>query len=266
MTSTRLITAFIAMPALYFYIMHLSAGWLAVLVAIISAWSQIEFYSMYKVRSPFAHIGITIGLIIIAGMFYYGDVTTLLIISVLAVMTTRLFGIKDPASSLSDVAPVLTGIIYVPLLMGMMIPLRLAGPEWIIYLMTTIWGADAFAYFIGKGIGKRKLYPSMSPNKTVAGAVGSFIGGMTGAVVIKTLLIPTLSARDALITGAVVGGVTIVGDLVESMFKRDAGVKDSGSLIPGHGGMLDKIDGALFAAPALYWVLLLLGSINPRIR
>lgn len=261
----RLITAAIVLPAMYFYIMRLPAGYLALLVGICAAWAQFEFYSMYRVRPALARIGVAVGALAIATVHLHGNISAVLILGAMAVMSTRLFGIKNPASSLSDVAPVITGIVYVPLMMSAFIPLRASGPEWIIFIMTAIWGSDAFAYFVGKGIGKRKLYPSISPNKTVAGAVGSFIGGVAGALLIKTLLIPALSNGDALISGFVVGGITIVGDLVESMFKRDAGVKDSGTLIPGHGGMLDKIDGALFAGPALYVALVALGVIIPAV-
>jgi phosphatidate cytidylyltransferase len=115
------------------------------------------------------------------------------------------------------------------------------------------------AYYIGKGIGKRKLYREVSPNKTVAGAAGSLIGGITGALILRALIVPQITASAALFIGATIGIISVIGDLIESMFKRDAGVKDSGIIIPGHGGILDKIDGSLFAGPVLYWVLTALG-------
>ncbi len=263
MLAIRLITAAIVLPSMYFYIMRLPAGYLALLVGVVAAWAQLEFYKMYRVRPALGRIGVAVGALAIAAVQLHGNMAAVLVLGAMAVMSTRLFGVRNPASSLSDVAPVITGIVYIPLMMSAFIPLRAQGPEWIIYLMASIWGADAMAYFVGKSIGRRKLYPSISPNKTVAGAVGSFAGGVAGALVIKALLIPTLAARDAAVSGFVVGGVTIVGDLVESMFKRDAGVKDSGALIPGHGGMLDKIDGALFAGPVLYIALVALGVIIP---
>ncbi|MBS1233330.1 MAG: phosphatidate cytidylyltransferase, partial [Nitrospirae bacterium] len=111
------------------------------------------------------------------------------------------------------------------------------------------------AYYIGKSIGKRRLYREVSPNKTVAGAGGSVIGGMVGALLLRMLIVPQLGLLPTLFIGVMVGIISIIGDLVESMFKRDAGVKDSGAIIPGHGGILDKIDGALFAGPFLYWIL-----------
>jgi phosphatidate cytidylyltransferase len=99
----------------------------------------------------------------------------------------------------------------------------------------------------------------VSPNKTVAGAVGSVIGGVAGGVLLRALIVPQLSLPAALLIGMMIGSISIVGDLIESMFKRDAGVKDSSHIIPGHGGILDKVDGALFTGPLLYWTLSLYG-------
>jgi phosphatidate cytidylyltransferase len=102
----------------------------------------------------------------------------------------------------------------------------------------------------------------VSPHKTVAGAAGSVIGGVLAVFILKAVLLPLLTVSSALIIGVIIGIISIIGDLVESMFKRDAGVKDSSTLIPGHGGILDKIDGALFAGPVLYWMLIILRIIE----
>jgi len=102
----------------------------------------------------------------------------------------------------------------------------------------------------------------MSPNKPVAGAVGSVAGGAVGALMLKVLIVPQFTLPLAAFIGCLIGIISIAGDLVESMFKRDAGVKDSGVIIPGHGGILDKIDGTLFAGPLLYWVLTFKGFLR----
>jgi phosphatidate cytidylyltransferase len=102
----------------------------------------------------------------------------------------------------------------------------------------------------------------MSPNKTVEGAIGSLIGGVIGTLLIKFTLLDGISLSHAVILGVAVGFASIIGDLVESMFKRDAGVKDSSSIVPGHGGFLDKIDSVTFAGPVFYWCCLLLGVIG----
>jgi phosphatidate cytidylyltransferase len=118
-----------------------------------------------------------------------------------------------------------------------------------------VWSADTFAYYAGTLIGGKKLYVEVSPKKTLAGAGGSIFGGIAGAIIVKTTILPTFKTLPAFLIGFIIGIVSVIGDLVESMFKRDAGVKDSGVIIPGHGGILDKIDGILFAGPILYWIL-----------
>jgi phosphatidate cytidylyltransferase len=129
-------------------------------------------------------------------------------------------------------------------------------------LYAAVWGSDSMALYVGKSIGRTKLYVAMSPNKTVEGAVGSFIGGLIGVLLIKFTILDSMPLSTAIILGLVVSLSTIIGDLVESMFKRDAGVKDSSSIVPGHGGFLDKIDSVTFAGPAFYWSCLLLNVIR----
>jgi phosphatidate cytidylyltransferase len=174
------------------------------------------------------------------------------------ISSTRLFLVKDPSSSLRDISPAVTGFLYIPNLLLSQWYLRLQGYEWILFLYGCVWASDSLAYYIGKGVGRRKLYKEVSPNKTVAGAFGSIIGGILSALLLGKLMLNNIAILALIATGSAIGSVTIVGDLVESMFKRDAGVKDSGSFIPGHGGILDKIDGVLFAGPILYWITLLL--------
>jgi phosphatidate cytidylyltransferase len=139
--------------------------------------------------------------------------------------------------------------------------LRHDRPEWIIFLFGCVWIADSFAYYIGKSLGRRKLYVEVSPNKTVAGAFGSLFGGCLAGWFLDAVLVHALGPWRAVVSGLAIGAITIVGDLAESMIKRDAGVKDSSNIIPGHGGVLDKIDGVLFAGPLLYCVVRAIGVI-----
>ncbi len=128
-----------------------------------------------------------------------------------------------------------------------------AGLAWLLVLMVVVWGMDTAAYAVGKAIGRRKLCPSISPGKTVEGALA--------ALVAPALLLSAaghwlgLPLHHALILGAAIGVVGQAGDLFESMLKRWAGVKDSGTLLPGHGGILDRFDSLLFAAPLTYFYL-----------
>jgi phosphatidate cytidylyltransferase len=149
----------------------------------------------------------------------------------------------------------LTGLVYIPLLMSYQIKLREFGPQWIIYVDSCVWAADSAAYYIGKGFGRKKLYEAISPKKTVAGAYGSVGGALIVAVIFNYLFVKTLTLSQALFIGLITGVVSIIGDLAESLFKRDFGIKDSSTLIPGHGGFLDKIDGFVFVTPVVYWTL-----------
>jgi phosphatidate cytidylyltransferase len=115
-----------------------------------------------------------------------------------------------------------------------------------------IWTCDSLAFFAGKAFGKRKLFPRVSPNKSWEGAVVGFLASSAAFVALAHYLLPFLPALHAALLGALVGIVGQFGDLVESLFKRDAGVKDSSQLIPGHGGVYDRFDAAMFVAPVVY--------------
>ncbi|TAN45113.1 MAG: hypothetical protein EPN22_03720 [Nitrospirae bacterium] len=263
----RLAVAAVALPLLYLYITKLSPVFFLLLLALVSALGQAEFYSMYKTKKELAFWGIVSGLLLMSSL-YLSRYSALdmsghsvngifFMLSFVLMASARLFLISDPSASLSDLAPAITGFLYVPNLMSAQWYLRLQGAEWIIFLYGCVWASDSLAYYAGTGIGKRKLYPSVSPNKTVEGAVGSVAGGIVAALVLGGVLTKCPYTSLAAM-GAVIGLITIAGDLVESMFKRDAGVKDSGSIVPGHGGILDKLDGSLYAGPALYWMTLVL--------
>ena len=142
---------------------------------------------------------------------------------------------------------------YAGLLPGSVVALReTAGWEWVVLLFIVTWANDTFAYFTGRFLGKRPLAPRISPKKTWEGFWGGATGSLLGALVVKWLFLPKLGVGAALLVGA--GGAVLgpLGDLCESALKRAAGVKDSSRLLPGHGGLLDRIDAVLFVAP---WVV-----------
>ena len=258
----RVVVAAFALPLFYLCITKLSPAAFLVLLTVFSVLAQVEFYAMYKAGRTLSVAGIVTGALLL-GSYYLSAGTSglqaiVLMTGFMLISSIRLFMVKDPESSLKDLSPVITGLVYIPVLLTAQWFLRLRGYEWILLLYGCVWASDSLAYYIGKGMGKKKLYVEMSPNKTVAGAFGSVIGGMVSAALLGGLLLKDIWLPWLILTGGVVGAVTIVGDLVESMFKRDAGVKDSGSLIPGHGGILDKLDGVLFAGPVLYLITLLM--------
>jgi phosphatidate cytidylyltransferase len=266
---TRLAVAVVFIPLFYFLVTLLAPFYFLLCLTGLSLLAQTEFHRMYKTAPPVAVCGLATGaafllcgsLLLSASLAPQTAPVALLPLVIAAapvlIASVRLFSVKEPASALRDVAPAFVGVLYIPALLYPQYLLRLEGPQWILLLYGCVWASDSFAYYIGKGLGRRKLYKEVSPNKTVAGAVGSVLGGSVAGLALGALLMQDLGTLVAAMSGTAIGGITIVGDLVESMFKRDAGVKDSSAMIPGHGGILDKIDSVLFAGPILYVVAIL---------
>ncbi len=129
------------------------------------------------------------------------------------------------------------------------------GGLWIIYLLLSIWSCDTFAYFIGASIGKHKLSPAVSPKKTVEGFVGGILGAVAAAFFSYYVFFKSAGLEHLLVISIFVSLIGQMGDLTESLFKRDAKVKDISHLIPGHGGILDRFDSLLFVTPIVYYYL-----------
>ena len=136
-----------------------------------------------------------------------------------------------------------------------------AGRNSLLFLLLCVWVCDSAAYYVGSTLGRRKLAPAISPNKTVAGAVGGILGAAGMSVLLKMVDLVPWSLIFALGTSLAIAVLAQMGDLAESMVKRDAGVKDSGSLIPGHGGMMDRVDALLFTVPVFYYFLIATGGL-----
>jgi len=153
------------------------------------------------------------------------------------------------------VAVTLLGVCYVNWLLGHAISLRALpdGVHWILLLVWVTWVGETAAYVVGSLAGRHKLAPGISPGKTVEGAVAQLAASMLAALTAGGWVFPGLHLRDALAVGILLGVLGQVGDLVESALKRSVGVKDAGSVIPGHGGILDRIDGLLFNVPVLFY-------------
>ncbi len=211
---------------------------------------------MYQVKRIPRYLFAIISLIPIYIAYRYHNIPAFMLLLIFGgIVFTRLFIKKSPENALIDMSPLWIGFFYISLMLSYFIMLRLLGPEWVVFLCTVIWGADAMAYYTGKAVGKRKLFKSVSPNKTIEGLYGSITGALLISILIKIVFNIEISLPKIIFVGILVGLIGVIGDLVESMFKRDAGVKDSSNLIPGHGGILDKIDGMLFTAPVLYYFL-----------
>ncbi|MEL6823071.1 MAG: phosphatidate cytidylyltransferase, partial [Calditrichota bacterium] len=170
-----------------------------------------------------------------------------------------------------NAAITITGLAYIAIFMGALLHLRLnfeiwypqyagslAGGLLILLVFLSIWVCDIAAYFCGKAFGKHKLAPSVSPKKTIEGAIAGLLGAILVAVGLGTIMLPETTVRDLLVTGFVAGIFGQIGDLIESRFKRDAGVKDSSAILPGHGGLLDRFDSLIFVSPFLWcWFYLM---------
>ena len=122
-------------------------------------------------------------------------------------------------------------------------------------VFASIWLCDSAAYFAGLGFGKHKLMERVSPNKTWEGAIAGFVIAVASFMVAKVMLLEYMTMSSAVICGCIVGVFGQIGDMVESLIKRDVGVKDSSTLIPGHGGMLDRFDSLIFVSPLIYLYL-----------
>ncbi|WP_236685663.1 phosphatidate cytidylyltransferase [Geobacter pickeringii] len=170
-----------------------------------------------------------------------------------------LFSFRDIRFAAGEVAFFVAGLLYVPLLLTHLLWLRALphGIDWIFLLLVVVMSGDTAAYYVGSSLGKHKLYPVVSPNKSVEGAIGGLCGSIAGAFIVKATFFPELSSGDCLAAALLMGPLGQVGDLFESLLKRSFGVKDSGVIIPGHGGVLDRLDSILFAAPAGYYYAVL---------
>jgi phosphatidate cytidylyltransferase len=154
----------------------------------------------------------------------------------------------------------MAGILYVGWLLSYLVALRGLdnGRNWVFFALFTTFASDTAAFFVGRALGKRRLAPQISPGKTWEGA----IGGVFGAIIVSLFFIlPTpltlhLNWGQAILLGLLVSIFGQLGDLVESLFKRNMGAKDSGRLLPGHGGMLDRMDSIIFAGIVVYYYVI----------
>jgi len=183
-----------------------------------------------------------------------------LVLSCLLFATWFLFRFQDIKTVVLHFSLVLLGLLYIPVLLGHMALLHGLphGKAWIFFIMFLVMTSDSAAYFSGIRFGKHKLYPAISPNKSIEGAIGGLFGGVLAALIVRSCFFPALDLLDCVALGFALGAISQIGDLFESMLKRSFEVKDSGGLIPGHGGLLDRLDSLLFAYPLAYYYALYL--------
>lgn len=264
----RHLTAAVFIP-LFLAIVLLGPAWaLAALVALGAAVAVLEMARMaqrcgLKVQRPTA-VAVSITACF---LFLRPDRLTewMLILVLVACALAVLNGLRmgdRPQDALSSSAATLFAAFYPGVLMSFLVGLRVAegdlGRQLLLFLIAVIWMSDAGAYYVGKLLGRHKLSPRLSPNKTVEGALGGLLFAALTAAAWRHFFLPELGAA-APAWGAGLALVGMLGDLAESVMKRGAGVKDTAAVVPGHGGVLDRVDSLLLAAPLFYhvypWVL-----------
>jgi phosphatidate cytidylyltransferase len=179
-----------------------------------------------------------------------------LLASLLALGATALRTWRGGSDAVATVAAALLPVLYLGLPLGAMVAIReTRGHQALFLMMLTVFVSDSAQYYSGRAFGRRPLAPAISPKKTIEGAIGGFVFGACVMAIVGAWWLPTVPLIYRALLGVAIVAFGIAGDLFESMLKRSAGVKDSSTLIPGHGGVLDRIDALLFAAPIYYIVL-----------
>ncbi|MEW5974898.1 MAG: phosphatidate cytidylyltransferase [Acidobacteriota bacterium] len=260
----RLLTALVLVPPLIYVIGYTPPLVFGSLVAVTSVICLEEFYALLRHSgiSPHRLAGHWFGLLILAAALYRPlDSSLAFYLLCLTAMTLMVLGIAKVGrlqEALASASATLLGLVYVPGLLSFLIIVRslplpdLSGSRWIFIFLLMVWLGDTAAYYTGSWLGRHRLAPLISPKKTVEGALGGLVGSIIGAFLGSYWFSPGVSRSHLLSLALVVGIASQIGDLAESALKRGAGVKDSSQLLPGHGGMLDRIDGVLFGAPVLF--------------
>jgi len=240
-------------------------GWaFAALVAAIGAVAQSELYGMARTAGahPSRTGGLVLGALIVASMIEpaLAAVAVGWMVGFLVVAPFLL----PQETFLSSLCVTLAGAVYPTGLLGALVAIREArGPGvgaleafWLVLLtFFLVWATDIFAYYAGRSLGKRPLAPQISPNKTWEGSVGGAVAAVAVAVGFKLTVLSTLGWLDVAVLAVLGGAVSQTGDLAESQLKRSTGTKDASSILPGHGGLFDRFDAMIVAAPLIYLYL-----------
>jgi phosphatidate cytidylyltransferase len=275
----RWITALIAVPILFVIIAYGGQELFAALIIVASLVGMYEYNRMAfgKGLSTEKTVTMTSAVLILLSALS-GDRSMLLSLLTFSVMVVLMLNLRRGNLAASgdmmphrvptmmpnrvpgglDMAPAgraLLGILYIPVLMSHFILIRKtqSGVLWIFFILVLAFAGDVAAYYVGRRFGKRKLLPEVSPGKTVEGTIGLIAGSVVGCLLFRQWFFPMLTMTHAAILGLVGSVIGQLGDLSESALKRAAGVKDSGVILPGHGGILDRLDCLMFIAPFVFY-------------
>jgi phosphatidate cytidylyltransferase len=257
----RVTSAAIILPPLLLFLYYAPAALFLLFTLLLLALSLREYFHMLALIQmpvcPKLSYAVAASLVLVA---YLGGKVWLplaLSASVMILTLGALLSSQCSTQRFSALLHSLFGIVFIGWSLSHLVLLRnLSEGQWyIFFLCLLIWVGDSVAMYVGQGMGRRKLAPAISPGKTWEGAIGGAAGCMLTAVLSARLLVPHLRLWHSVVLGLLISMAAQVSDLGESLIKRYAGVKDSGELIPGHGGILDRIDSMLLAAPMLFYAV-----------
>ena len=264
----RILTAAIALPILLYAVWSASPYFFVGLAAAAILLALSEFHSLaVKVGCKPQIVPAYAGALMVVSSFVFEEPALSLAALVglcIWSLGSAVFQPEDLKKSLVSVSATVFGVIYVALLASCLVGVRMISdiapskpiPHLASKLLTTFFAivimTDTGAFYTGRTLGRHKLAPRISPGKTIEGAIGGFVMAVAAGLVCKLAFFPEIPAFHAAALGAILGALGQIGDLAESLLKRGSNVKDSGTLLPGHGGMLDRIDSMLFCAPVLY--------------
>jgi len=253
----RLLSTLILLP-LFVWMVASGSVWLfGAVMVLVGALGQWEFTGMFEragVRT-FRLLGLVGGSLVTASFARPGSDRVVFTVVLLALLALALLRPPAGAPVWEPLAVTLLGVCYVNWLLGYTFWLRdlEAGREWILLLVAVTWLGETAAYLVGSTVGRHKLAPTISPRKTVEGALAQLVMSVLAALGARATFFPALSLESAVVVGLLLGVVGQAGDLFESAIKRSVGTKDTGRLIPGHGGMLDRVDSLLVNTPVLFY-------------
>ena len=255
---TRLVSAFAALP-IALYLIGIGGWWFGGLILAVGAVSLHEFFGMTHPQDPVAKWSLTViglALLVLSLIGGLGGPRALIVMSgvLMATLTYFLCRVGDIETVAQRVSLSILGLAWAGGLLAVTASLRLLpdGTGWLVLACGLAWGSDSGAYFAGRAFGRRKLYPKVSPNKTWEGAIGGIISATAIVFAVRAVLSVDIPVLDLLILAPIGAALGQVGDLAESLLKRSVGVKDSGRIMPGHGGLFDRIDALMFTGPVVF--------------
>ena len=265
MLKKRVITALWGIPLLIVVIWFGGELGFTILVAIVGLVAAFEFYKMVAVAKvpPLTCFGLIWTLLfILSPYFNYDFLIPLLLTSAVVLPLIWLLFRLQREMAFASWAWTVAGILYVGWLLSYLVALRGldVGMEWVFLALFTTFGSDTSAFFVGRALGKRPLAPHISPGKTWEGAIGGALGSVIVNLVLVIPLNLPLSYGQAILLGFIVSVFGQLGDLIESLLKRNMGVKESGKLVPGHGGVLDRMDSLVLAGVIVYYYVVLFNN------